>query len=65
MLKYILSAETKHNYPIYNRQAFPASILRLLHQVYEKMLKYINKCLYLPKMAPLKWGVRELEVFGC
>ena len=43
MLKYLLSAETKQNNPIYERQAFSASILRLLHQVYEKILNYMNK----------------------
>ena len=51
MLKYLLSAETKQNYPICNRQTFAASILRLLYQVYEKMFNYMNKCVYLPKMC--------------
>ena len=37
LLKYLLSAETKQNYPIYNRQTFAASILRPLYQVYEKI----------------------------
>ena len=39
MLKYLLSAETKQNHPIYNRQPFAASILRPLNQVYEKTNK--------------------------
>ena len=56
MLKYLLSDETKQIYSIYNRQAFEASILRLFHQVYEKMLNYMNKYLYLPKVVPLKQG---------
>ena len=43
MLKYKVSAKTKQQNPIYNRQAFAASILRLLHWVYEKMLNYKNK----------------------
>ena len=58
MLKYLLSAETKQNNPIYNRQAFAASIVRPLHQGYEKMLNYMNKIVYLPKMVPLKWGCK-------
>ena len=46
------------NNPIYLRQAFTAFILKLLYQVKEKRLNYINKSLYLPKMALLKWGCR-------
>ena len=63
MLKYLLSAETKQNNPIYNGQAFVASILRPLHPVYEKMLNYLNKHVYLPRMVPLKWGCKES--LGC
>ena len=54
MLKYLLSAETKQNYQIYYRQAFTASILRLLHQVYEKISDYMKKHVHLPKIVPLK-----------
>ena len=52
---------------IYCRQAFAASTLRPLHQVYGKMLNYMNKCVHLPKMVPLKSGckgVRGVWVFG-
>ena len=31
-------------------------MLRVLHQVYEKMLNYISQSVYLPKLVPLKWG---------
>ena len=48
--------ERKNN-PIYNRQAFAASILRLLHQVYKKMLNYMNKCVYLSNMVPFEIGM--------
>ena len=51
MLKYLLSAKTKQNNPINNRQAFAASILRSLHHIYEKMFNYMNKHMYLPKMV--------------
>ena len=54
MLKYVLSAETKKNYAIYNGQAFAASIMRPLHQIY----------VYLPKMVPLKWGCMGCLVLG-
>ena len=43
---YLQIAETKYILHIYISQAFPASILRPLHKVYEKMLNYIRlKCL--------------------
>ena len=48
---------------IYYRQAFIASILRLLHQVYEKMSIYINQVVYLPKVAPFKCGCRVVGVY--
>ena len=47
------------------RQAFKASIVRPLHQVYEKMLDCINQNVYLPKVVPLKWGCKEFGVYGC
>ena len=43
--------------------SFYSFILRLIHQVYEKMLNYINQKVYLRKMAPLKWGVGEFGVY--
>ena len=46
------------------RQAFAASILRLFHQIYEKMLNYINLNVYLLKMVPLKWSVGDLGMYG-
>ena len=52
------------NIAIYNRQDFAASILRPHHQVYEKMLNYINKNVYISKMVSLKWGVGEFGVCG-
>ena len=60
-LKYPLIVETRQNYPIYNKQHLTASILRSLHQVYEKILNYMNKCVYLPKMVPLKWGCKGVR----
>ena len=68
ILKYILSAETKQIKTFYYRQAFAVSILRLLHQFYTKMLNYMNKHVYLPKMVPLGlgckavWGVSSVLV---
>ena len=59
-LRYLPSAETKQNYPIYNRQAFTVSILRPLHQVYEEMLNYMNKHVYLTRMVPKKGGCKEV-----
>ena len=29
------------------------------------MLNYLNKCVYLPKIVPLNWGVGELGCMGC
>ena len=55
MLKYLLVTETKQNYSIYCSQALTTFILRPLHQVYEKMLNYMNKHMHLLKATPLKW----------
>ena len=48
----------KMNIAIYNRQAFAASLLKLLHQVYEKILNCINQNVYLPKLVELKLECR-------
>ena len=49
---------------IYPRQAFTASILRPLHQVYWKMLNHIKIKSILTKMAPLKYGFVRRRVRG-
>ena len=45
-------------------RTFAASILRPLHQVYQKILNYINENMYLPRIVPLKWDVEEFGVCG-
>ena len=60
-LAYVLMAPVclnKVHIAIYIRKAFAASILRLLHQVYGKMLNYKNQNVHLPKIAPVKKGCR-------
>ena len=65
LLKSLLSAEAKQNNLIYNRQVFATSILRPLHQVYENMLNYMNKCVYLPKWHHWNGVVRGVrDVWG-
>ena len=54
----------KANQAVYYRQAFTASILRLLHQVYEKMLNYINKMCTYQGWYHWNGGEEEYGVFG-